>query len=1709
MKRPALVASVVVLALVVSKDATAASGLCTPFDLDTSNANVSQGYNPDGGPAKDITFCCNNGVECECRESKETVVGSPVDTLTGFAWLVRTDVHVAQPWGPSFRFTRRYATSAAQRGEAGARMGLGWSHTFATRLVLSVGTPAPQARLLMAEGPGEEFSLSSGKYTSLHGGRTLTWDGATQLYLAQRRDGTILVFDATGRLKAIRSNDGGETHLRYAGDDSACAVSATLPQGALCRVDFLFSRQLWFAYDGAGRLGSVSHDASGLRPAVRLEYDADGYLTRAVGADGNAESYTYGFQHIGWLTGTPVRLLLRATDADGKVVESFGYAFNHKASNGPARVVAHHTPEADYSFSWEYLDTASRTVVRKTHVRGTKENVDFTFADNVIASACYLDEEGHCDVSRMHTYTKQPGTFDILCEREGSGKYRRHERDSLGRVIAEYSGLTQCDAVTPEAKAHTEAYSYLGDTSVLAVTSFASLDATAPTGFVAFTVSDYTSPAVAVDPHCGTSVCQTPVAYNSGPLSTRVQQRVTVGRTLVGMDGTWGTQVKATKDSFDSASRLVGRDGPRRDAADVTTYSWNSSPGLEWARSSWMPAGRGPVQYADYDALGNAHTVTDEGGQVTRLDFDAKGRLTSHQPPGVSSPATLKYLPSGRLESRTAPTGAADSYVYDANGQLSEQRHLPSAVATLPDSVRAFVRSEKGVTKVTESELSPTSTSSPPSAVRQEGYGYDSQGRRTRTLSSGWSGGSAVGIDDDGRVAWLSDNGRFKPFDAQPVQSHHFTYDEWGNLQEVQQLMAGTWVKTAVFTWDTRGNLSTYTDAKGVTIRYQHDDFGRLVQVESPDFGRFRYLYDEADNLVKEVRPDGTALDFVYDAADRLLTVSQAGAVLERWTWGGVSAGVNDCASASALPPPLGAGRLTNVSDAAGEWYFGYWPDGKVRYESLVSKGGACGRTLSWEYDGSGRLTAMVYPSGARVEYGYPSPGTPLHDRASSLTLVAGGARTPLVTDIAWEAGEVVRCRAPPWPWDWQLSRGLDGLPRSVETPPAWSDMRSQDFSGFDGWGNPGSIEESLWGEKTAAQTHLFTHNDMPALMSAAGPGYVAQAYTYLASGDRKSSGGAASCYESGTHRLALVEDTSLFTYTKEGAVQRKYSKEGAITTWCYGPRGEVASTVGGGGEVSRLVTNFRRQRVAEAWPLNGLREDFRVDESSRLLVEAGVASLTSLYPRPVREYVWLGQHPVAVLESTEAQDGQTTHRGVTYLFSGQLGEVLMEANSSGQVLRQYEYAPFGERHEVSGVAGQTSVEVELTPLAAGPAGVWSQGRLSASGGARAMRLRFTGAAVAGCTVTLYDNASTQGAAPNLGRYTAVQQGDVTGWMPTAKLAIRVQDCAIAEGTQKWMLGVEVTTEAGVLSVTPHAEATSNPYPAGGQHFALSLTEPSYVHFDAVSLASCDGLEARDASGQALWRWAPGGFTVAGQWMPTDTEGFTGKLQGAVEFGIWGNGCNAAEAKAGFRVVEVLSESEVSFSSPPVAIGLPGQKFRYDGTVDNWNRHYDPKLGRYLSSEPMLEKPEFVRAAARMGLSPPTYAYALNNPVRYSDRDGLCVGPLAPVCAAICAGGACEAAAAAAAAALAAALAAAAGAYCGITGNCLPTSPPAPIAPPTPFPITPVVPPICTPKPIECELTGQLSLPGFGPCVYLCANGETVQVDSGGLPCEPTWVIYR
>lgn len=184
-------------------------------------------------------------------------------------------------------------------------------------------------------------------------------------------------------------------------------------------------------------------------------------------------------------------------------------------------------------------------------------------------------------------------------------------------------------------------------------------------------------------------------------------------------------------------------------------------------------------------------------------------------------------------------------------------------------------------------------------------------------------------------------------------------------------------------------------------------------------------------------------------------------------------------------------------------------------------------------------------------------------------------------------------------------------------------------------------------------------------------------------------------------------------------------------------------------------------------------------------------------------------------------------------------------------------------------------------------------------------------------------------------------------------------------GTGEVMLSGLSRAQAGSLSVSVRARAS----------FLDGETRGGGLFFGSF-------VELKDASG-ALRGTAVGVYP--NNWTPWVTGGapYSIVFEPALARGTMGAVADAFEYD---RTTAGIPETARYF--PPLR--FPGQYFDEESDLhENWNRYMDPTGGRYLSPEPMLQMPAYVSLVAMGGRAVPTYAYAFNNPLRYTDKNGL------------------------------------------------------------------------------------------------------------------------
>ena len=99
-------------------------------------------------------------------------------------------------------------------------------------------------------------------------------------------------------------------------------------------------------------------------------------------------------------------------------------------------------------------------------------------------------------------------------------------------------------------------------------------------------------------------------------------------------------------------------------------------------------------------------------------------------------------------------------------------------------------------------------------------------------------------------------------------RSTQFTYDAKGNLTSFKAPGGSN----SSYRYDDRGNLISLIDSQGQEISFTYDAvFNRLLSVQDARGNTTRYSYDDRGNLQATTYPNGSAEKFSYDSTGNLL----------------------------------------------------------------------------------------------------------------------------------------------------------------------------------------------------------------------------------------------------------------------------------------------------------------------------------------------------------------------------------------------------------------------------------------------------------------------------------------------------------------------------------------------------------------------------------------------------------------------------------------------------------------------------------------------------------------------------------------------------------------------------------------------------------------------------------------------------------------------
>ncbi len=390
--------------------------------------------------------------------------------------------------------------------------------------------------------------------------------------------------------------------------------------------------------------------------------------------------------------------------------------------------------------------------------------------------------------------------------------------------------------------------------------------------------------------------------------------------------------------TYNALGNLATIDGPRIDVSDITAIGYD-----ELGRQSTITNALGHVtKTLNYNGRGLPTHLLDSNGVETVLTFHPRGWLASStikDPSGdVAGDVSThyRYDAVGQLVGVTSPTGSELNYEYDdARRLIAVSNHLGERIEYTVDAAgnrtAEAIKSTTGAIvhslSRTYDELSRVISITGGNGQTSQ-YSYDVDGNNTQSI--------------DGRS-----NTNSQSFDAlnRLVQSS----DANGGITH--------------YTQDANNRLTSVIDPRGVETVYTYDAYDNLTRLSSPDSGVATMSYDDAGNLISRTDANGVVSHYQYDALNRLLKVNYPSFPAEN-----ISYEYDATADGN-----YGVGRLTKITNASGYLAFSYNHLGQItekRYtvDNVLYQ-------MAYDYDLTGNLKSVTYPSGRVVNYSRDDQG--------------------------------------------------------------------------------------------------------------------------------------------------------------------------------------------------------------------------------------------------------------------------------------------------------------------------------------------------------------------------------------------------------------------------------------------------------------------------------------------------------------------------------------------------------------------------------------------------------------------------------------------------------------------------------------------------------------------------------------------------------------
>lgn len=406
--------------------------------------------------------------------------------------------------------------------------------------------------------------------------------------------------------------------------------------------------------------------------------------------------------------------------------------------------------------------------------------------------------------------------------------------------------------------------------------------------------------------------------------------------------------------TYNAVGQMLTEDGPRTDVNDITIWTYDAQGNL---RTETNALGH-LIQWDDYNAHGQAQTMTDENGIVTTYVFDELTRLTTSTTDGEVT--TYEYTDSGQLEKLILSDGSFLLYGYD------QADRLESITDNLGNQLKYTLDNMGNRTLEETFDVSNT-------LVQKVTNVYNELGRLEQSIGA-----------DNQITRWTyDDQGNEKTHTDPLLQLTSSDYDALNRLEQITDPD----LNTIGYSYDAQDNLRTVTDPRGLVTTYGYNGFNEQTKLTSPDTGITDYDYDEAGNLTTKTDARGQTATYVYDALNRLDSLTYSDEVID-FTY---DQGTN------------GIGRLTQVTDHSGATAYTYDIEGRVDTKTQTTNGQNL--ISDYDYNALGQLEKLTTPSGAEITYSYRADGRVVSISVNGVEISRSIEYYPFGEPKSWEYG--------------------------------------------------------------------------------------------------------------------------------------------------------------------------------------------------------------------------------------------------------------------------------------------------------------------------------------------------------------------------------------------------------------------------------------------------------------------------------------------------------------------------------------------------------------------------------------------------------------------------------------------------------------------------------------------------------------------------------